>query len=158
MPAPSSGVPLLVPSPCAPGRARLWQARAAQTYLVHHLESPGPRATVALDVFQCRSVEPSFPRGTCSLLQVNGSKLMLSTTPPLPLPLPAHRLLSLGRAGFVKGWRVMSWGPGPKDSTVEPEPMWRDERRGKSIHTPHASISPLYDQTLSVYRFLKNFF
>lgn len=132
LPAPSSGVPLLVPSPCAPGRARLWQARAAQTYLVHHLESPGPKATVALDVFQSRSVEPSFPRGTCSLLQVNGSKLMLSTTPPLPLPLPAHRLLT--------------------------EPTWRDGRRGKSIHTPHASISPLYDQTLSVYRFLKTFF
>ena len=58
----------------------------------------------------------------------------------------------------MKGWRVMSWGPGPKDSTAEPEPMWRDGCRGKSIHTPPASISPLYDQTLSVYRFLKKLF
>lgn len=48
--------------------------------------SPGPKATVALDVFQSKSVEPSFPRGTCSLLQVNGSKLMLSTTPPSRSP------------------------------------------------------------------------
>lgn len=127
---------------------------------LHCLEPPGLKASLALDFFQSRPLEPLFPRGPCSLLQAKGTSYQrvqghvlahLYPSPPTPPPAAqdgcAHRLPLTGTADMVKGGRVLSGGPGK--GTNAPASTWREGRRQVSTH--HTDGSVCFIITLSDY-------
>lgn len=113
LPSSSSAMSLPLPSPpCTLSHAQLQQAWEAHTELLHGLESPGLKDTLAPDFFQSGSLGPppaccmgwlrEWAAGPCRLGQwVEGSPL----------------------------------GPGPKEQTMEPEPTWKETGNGH----PHST-------------------